>query len=235
MRVKVCPVCMDVDSMQFRAGDLLGSDNQSIKGNISPDPSVSESRFIPDETKSFVATNTNTITDYGTGDAVDQTLFRTSEYSVLGPTFYNKSMVRTTNSEMLNLLGSRFPEPFSTVIISAKLKVGSYGFGQEYTNLPVVNNTAYRIIKSYDPEAVSWNNFGSGGIPGTQYTTEGSVNGVRGDVYVEWDFTEMVSGWLSGSFGNYGIFFPEMGTTITTTISDRANVVWTILSRQEIS
>ena len=229
-----CVTCFDPDNPQMSLGGLLFPP-ESVVLDPAPDLSVASSRELAEESTSFVAPNTNTITDYGPGTEVDETVFRTSAYSVLGPLVYHRAMVRTSNSEMLNALGPRFPEPFRTVIISAKLKVGAYGFGQTYTNRTVENNTAYRIIEDYDPGTVNWNSFGFGGTPETQYTAEGSVEGVRGDVYVEWDFTEIVNGWLSGSFDNYGLFFPETGTDLLTVLTYKSNVVWTVLSRQEIS
>lgn len=236
MKVRVCPVCMDIDSKQFRAGALLGSDDQSIHGRIAPDPSVLESREFIDETDSFVSFSTNTITDY-LSSSVDKAQFRTSIFSIFGPVMQYKALVRTTNEEFNGVCSIRYQadRSWDLEVSSAKLRVGSPIVFQTYTNPPIVDNHAYRVIKGYDPDSVTWNSFGSGGVAGVDYTTSGSVIGVIGSYYTEWDLTGIVRGWLNGDFENYGLFFPDMGTSFLGNATPRANVVWTITSRRVLN
>ena len=225
--------------MQFRAGALLGSDSQQIRGRISPAPSVEESReltvTLEDKTVSFVASSTNTIGSHFPS-AVTTTEFKTSDYTLFGPTRYYRALVRTTDSQFDSLCNDAGITGlgFNLVVSSAVLRVGADAFGQQYTNWPVVYNGAYRVIKAYDPASVTWNSFGSGGVPGTDYTTEGGVLGVRGDYYMDWDLTEMVKGWLSGEDGNLGIFFPDMSDQPLVNRTDKGNVVWTITAKRSL-
>ncbi len=238
--------------MQFRAGALLGSDSQQVEGRISPDPSVAESRemtvTLEDKTVSFVAVNTTRMKDQAGGGVFDTTLtFGTSNITTFG-TIKRKSLVRTTNAEFSSLCneagiigydgdpdlpGNEDSPLFDLDVSSAKLRVGADVLGQTYTN-PGATTNAYRVITDYDPDSVTWNSFGNGGTPGTNYTTEGSVSGSVGDYYVEWDFTEMVIDWLSGKNSNFGIFFPDMSTSLLGSSTPRANVIWTITAKRKL-
>lgn len=230
----VCWSCLDKDNPQlfperapFRRNDVLK--------HIAPDEGLSESRELTvtlvDKTVSFVAANTNKISDQGTGGAVDTANFRTSY--ILG--VKDKSLVRTTNAEFSSLCNDAgiLGSDFDLDVSSAKLSIGANIFGQTYTN-PGATTNAYRVIAEYDPSSVSWNSFGNGGVEGTDYTTEGSVSGVVGSYYVEWDFTDMVVEWLSGENENFGIFFPDMSTAIFGSATTSANVVWTITAKRKL-
>ena len=238
MRVRVCPICMDVDSMQFRAGALLGSDSQQVKGRISPDPSVAESRemtvTLEDKTVSFVAVNTNRISDQGAGTGFDSTIFKTSDVGIFAD-IKDKTLVRTTNAEFSSLCNDAgiIGSDFELDVSSAKLRVGADVILQTYTN-PGATTNAYRVITDYDPTSVTWSSFGNGGTAGTNYTTEGSVSGSVGDYYVEWDFTDMVVDWLSGENSNFGIFFPDMSLEVFGSSTPRANVIWTITAKRNL-
>jgi len=230
----VCESCFDIDNPQSFPSEapLRRSD---ILSQVAPDEGLSESRELTvtlvNKTVSFVAANTNKISDQGAGGAVDTANFRTSY--ILG--VRDKSLVRTTNVEFsllcndAGILGSDFDLDVS----SAKLSVGANIFGRTYTN-PGATTNAYRVITDYDPSSVSWNSFGNGGVEGTDYTTEGSVSGVVGSYYVEWDFTDMVVEWLSDENENFGIFFPDMSTAIFGSAATRADVVWTITAKRKL-
>lgn len=232
----VCESCLDIDNPQsfpseapFRRSDVLS--------HIAPDEGLDASRLLTitleDKTVSFIASSTNTISS-GTPTTADTTIFRTS--SDFGGVPFKRALVRTTNSQFDSLCDTAGITGlgFNLVVSSAILRVGKNFIGQKYTNEPVVFNGAYRVIKAYDPTSVTWNSFGSGGIPEVDYTTSGGVLGVRGSYYMEWDLTEMVKGWVSGEDINLGIFFPDMGTTLATLQTDSENVVWTITAKRSI-
>ena len=238
VNVRLCWVCRDVDNMQSLPGSLLGSADQGIKGMIAPDPSVEESRELTvtlvDKTVSFVAANTNRISDQGDGTGFDSTLFKTSDFGIFVD-IKDKSLVRTTNAEFSSLCNDAgiIGSAFDLDVSSAKLRVGADAIAQTYTN-PGATTNAYRVMTDYDPTSVTWSSFGNGGTAGTNYTTEGSVSGVVGSYYVEWDFTEMVVDWLSGKNPNLGIFFPDMSTSLLGAFTPRANVVWTITAKRKL-
>ena len=233
----VCRSCLDVDNPQsfpsevpFRRSRLLS--------HIAPDEGLASSRELTvtlvDKTVSFVAVNTNKISDQGVGAGFDSTIFKTSDVGIFVD-IKDKSLVRTTNAEFSSLCNDAgiIGSDFDLDVSSAKLRVGADAIAQTYTN-PGATTNAYRVITDYDPTSVTWSSFGNGGTAGTNYTTEGSVSGSVGDYYVEWDFTDMVIDWLSGKNANFGIFFPDMSTSILGASTPRANVVWTITAKRNL-
>ncbi len=230
----VCTQCWDPDQPQNHIGEINLVEVTPLR-NLAPDEGLSESRELTvtlvDKTVSFVAANTNKINDQGAGGAVDTANFRTSY--ILG--VRDKSLVRTTNAEFSSLCNDAgiLGSDFDLDVSSAKLSVGANIFGRTYTN-PGATTNAYRVIAEYDPSSVSWNSFGNGGVEGTDYTTEGSVSGVVGSYYVEWDFTDMVVEWLSDENENFGIFFPDMSTSVFGSATTSANVVWTITAKRKL-
>ena len=233
----VCESCFDIDNPQsfperapFRRNDVLR--------HVAPDEGLGESRSLTvtleDKTVSFVASSTNTISSYFSS-SVTTTEFKTSDYAYPSVRYY-RALVRTTNSQFDSLCDDAGITGlgFNLVVSSAVLRVGANILGQQYTNYPTVNNGAYRVIEEYDPTTVTWNSFGSGGSPGTNYTTDGGVLGERGSYYMDWDLTEMVKGWLSGENSNFGIFFPDMSNQPLVNRTDSGNVVWTITAKRSL-
>ena len=235
--VLVCKQCLDSDNPQLQLGRIPLSPNEVIV-KPSPDQALDSSRemtvTLEDKTVSFVAVNTNKISDRGAGTAVDSTVFKTSDVGIFVD-IKDKSLVRTTNAEFSSLCNDAgiIGSAFDLDVSSAKLRVGADAIAQTYTN-PGATTNAYRVITDYDPTSVTWSSFGNGGTAGTNYTTEGSVSGSVGDYYVEWDFTEMVVDWLSGKNPNLGIFFPDMSTSLLGSSTPRANVVWTITAKRKL-
>ena len=233
----VCESCFDIDNPQSFPSEapLKRSD---ILSHIAPDAGLAESRELTvtlvDKTVSFVAVNTNRISDQGSGAGFDSTTFKTSDVGIFID-IKDKSLVRTTNAEFSSLCNDAgiIGSDFDLDVSSAKLRVGADAIAQTYTN-PGATTNAYRVITDYDPTSVTWSSFGNGGTAGTNYTTEGSVSGSVGDYYVEWDFTDMVIDWLSGKNANFGIFFPDMSTSILGASTPRANVVWTITAKRKL-
>lgn len=233
----VCESCFDIDNPQSFPSEapLKRSD---ILSQVAPDAGLAESRELTvtlvDKTVSFVAVNTNRISDQGAGTGFDSTLFKTSDVGIFAD-IKDKTLVRTTNAEFSSLCNDAgiIGSDFELDVSSAKLRVGADVFLQTYTN-PNATTNAYRVITDYDPTSVTWSSFGNGGTPGTNYTTEGSVSGSVGDYYVEWDFTDMVIDWLSGENSNFGIFFPDMSTEVNGSVTPRANVVWTITAKRKL-
>ena len=233
----VCESCLDIDNPQsfpseapFRRSDVLS--------HIAPDEGLASSRELTvtlvDKTVSFIAVNTNKISDQGVGTGFDSTIFKTSDLRIFTD-IKDKSLVRTTNAEFSSLCNDAgiIGSDFDLDVSSAKLRVGAQGFGKAYTN-PGATTNAYRVITDYDPTSVTWSSFGNGGTAGTNYTTEGSVSGSVGDYYVEWDFTDMVVDWLSGENSNFGIFFPDMSLEVFGSSTPRANVIWTITAKRKL-
>jgi hypothetical protein len=236
--VLVCKQCLDSDNPQLQLGRIPLSPNEVIV-KPSPDQALDSSRdmtvTLDDKTVSFAASSVNTINDL-TPTGTDETLFRTSKFSIFPPDKYHRALVRTTNSQFDSLANDEGIAGlgFDLVISSATLKVGADVLGQQYTNFPVVDSGCYRVIKEYDPSSVTWNSFGSGGSSGTDYTPTGLVAGVVGSYYVEWDLTDMVKDWITGKTENYGVFFPDTGTQIYKWETDSENVVWTITAKRKL-
>ena len=236
--LKVCEDCLDSENPQSIGTSFIMRHDETLK-DPAIDNALAASRemtvTLSDKTVSFIAENTTRIKDQAGGGVFDTTLtFGTSNLKIF-ITIKRKSLVRTTNDEFNSLCNDAgiIGSEFDLDVSSAKLRVGEDVFSKTYTN-PFSTNNAYRVITDYDPSSVTWNSFGNGGTPGTNYTTDGSVEGVVGDYYVEWDFTDMVSGWLSGANENYGIFFPDMSTEVFGSSTPSTNVVWTITAKRKL-
>ena len=238
--VLACKQCLDSDNPQLQLGRIPLSPEEVI-AKPSSDQALGSSRHmtvtLDDKTVSFVAVNTTRMKDQAGGGVFDTTLtFGTNEISLL-TTIKRKSLVRTTNAEFSSLCSDAgiIGSDFDLDVSSAKLRVGADVFGQTYTN-PGATTNAYRVVTDYDPTSVTWNSFDAGASveSGTSWTTDGSVSGVVGDYYVEWDLTSMVTDWLSGKNSNFGIFFPDMSTSLLGTETPRANVVWTITAKRKL-
>lgn len=236
--LKVCDDCFDRENLQSIGTSFAMIHDETLK-NPAIDNALAASRgmtvTLVDKTVSFVAANTNRINSQTGGGGFDTTIiFGTSNITFLSNVM-TKSLVRTTNAEFSSLCNDAgiLGSDFALYVSSAKLRVGENLFFKTYTN-PGSTNNAYRVITDYDTTSVTWNSFGNGGTEGTNYTTDGSVEGVVGEYYVEWDFTDMVSGWLSGENENYGIFFPDMSTAIVGSSTPSTNVVWTITAKRKL-
>lgn len=235
--IKVCEDCFDKENLQAVGSSLVIRHDTTLK-DPAIDNALDQSREIEETIiPEFVATDVNRITSVPVGGGRHYNdLFQTSRIDFGSGLSSAKTLVYTSTSLIRSLCDALIEYPnFRLHIVSATLTVGIDELTETYLNGGSINNRSYSVLKDYDSDTVTWVSFNNGGVPGVDYGSSSVSEGVVGSYSVVWDMASVVQNWLdSNDEDNKGLFFPDMGTNILTTLTDKENVVWNIVARRVV-
>ena len=143
--------------------------------------------------------------------------------------YEQKSLVLTPNEDILAALESNLG-PLGAgetyAIHFAVLTIGSVD--DDYAT--VGGAGAYQVLRSYDPNSVSWDNFVDVAVPGAGYSAAAAATGTVGTYSTSWTLTDLVQDWLDGTSENYGLYFPDTApshsSSETSEYTHYSNVQW---------
>lgn len=161
---------------------------------------------------------------YGDINELNQ-YFSTFKYLGLEGFFLQSTLIYTDGSTFDSALTTAFGSGYK--INSVQLIVGS----DQDSYASDGAKGAYRVLTSYDPQTVTWNNFNAGGVAGTEYAATPLATGVINGNTTTWTFSAaLIKGWISSPTSNKGLYFKDHDASeyLEAGYTGAANVVWSI-------